>query len=87
MEKLYEYKDALLNTELDPEEKMKILNELIEKQPSTQIIQSSNIGKVIRKLAENTSEGTVKLGYNELGCNEHPVITNKMNTVGWFQSF
>ncbi len=57
LEKLYEYKDALLNPELDPEEKMKILNELLEKQPSTQIIQSSKIGKVIRKLAENTSEG------------------------------
>jgi hypothetical protein len=60
LEKLYEYKDALLNPELDPEEKMKILNELLEKQPSTQIIQSSKIGKVIRKLAENTSEGSLK---------------------------
>ena len=29
---------------------------------------------------------TVKLGYNELGYNEHPVITNKINTDGWFQS-
>ena len=61
LEKLYEYKDALLDPELDPEEKMKILNELIEKQPSTQIIQSSNIGKVIRKLAENTSEGILNM--------------------------
>jgi len=30
---------------------------------------------------------TVKLGYNELGYNEHPVITNKLNTFGWFRSF
>jgi len=30
---------------------------------------------------------TVKLGYNELGYNEHPVIKNKTNTIGWFQSF
>jgi hypothetical protein len=27
---------------------------------------------------------TVKLGYNELGYNEHPVITNKMKSNGWF---
>ena len=30
---------------------------------------------------------TVKLGYNELGYNEHPVITNELNTIGWFKSF
>ncbi len=30
---------------------------------------------------------TVKLGYNELGYNEHPVITNKTKSNGWFQSF
>ena len=30
---------------------------------------------------------TVKLGYNELGYNEHPVITNKVKTLGWFGSF
>ncbi len=30
---------------------------------------------------------TVKLGYNELGYNEHPVITNKKKSNGWFQSF
>ena len=31
--------------------------------------------------------GYNELGYNELGYNEHPVITNKMNSIGWFQSF
>jgi len=30
---------------------------------------------------------TVKLGYNELGYYEHPVITNEKNPGGWFQSF
>jgi hypothetical protein len=29
---------------------------------------------------------TVKLGYKELGYNEHPVITNKMKSNGCFQS-
>ena len=32
-------------------------------------------------------KNTVKLGYNELGYNEHPVITNKLNTLGWYKSF
>ncbi len=32
------------------------------------------------------SKHTVKLGYNELGYNEHPVITNKIKSNGWFQS-
>ena len=27
---------------------------------------------------------TVKLGYNELGYNEHPVITNIIKTIVWF---
>ena len=27
---------------------------------------------------------TFKLGYNKLGYNEHPVITIKMNMIGWF---
>jgi len=63
LEKLYEYKDALLDPKLDSDEKIKILNELIEKQPSTEIIQSSKIGKVIRKLAENTSEGIITYLY------------------------
>jgi hypothetical protein len=31
--------------------------------------------------------GYNELGYNELGYNEHPVITNKMKSNGWFQSF
>ncbi len=30
---------------------------------------------------------TVKLGYNELGYNEHPDITNKLNSFGWFELF
>jgi len=35
---------------------------------------------------------TVKLGYNELsynkpGYNEHPAITNKISSLGWFGSF
>ena len=29
----------------------------------------------------------VKLDYNKLGYNKHPVIMNKMNSIGWFQSF
>ncbi len=29
----------------------------------------------------------VKLGYNELGYKEHSAITNKMGSLGWFQSF
>jgi hypothetical protein len=29
----------------------------------------------------------IKLGYNEIGYNVNSVITNKMNTAGWFQSF
>jgi hypothetical protein len=35
----------------------------------------------------HSNVNTVKLGYNELGYNEHPVITNKMKSNGWFQSF
>jgi hypothetical protein len=35
----------------------------MEKQPATQIIQSSKIGKVIRKLAEDSSEGTLNLSF------------------------
>jgi len=27
---------------------------------------------------------TVKPGYNELGYNEHPVITNKVEILDWF---
>jgi len=34
---------------------------------------------------KHLQKNTVKLGYNELGYNEHPVITNKMNSFGWFQ--
>ncbi len=30
---------------------------------------------------------TVKLGYNELGYNEHSVITNKLIIIGWFRFF
>ncbi len=30
---------------------------------------------------------TVKLGYNELGYNEYPLISNKLNTLGWYRSF
>jgi hypothetical protein len=29
--------------------------------------------------------GYDELGYDELGYNEHPTITNKVSTVGWFQ--
>jgi hypothetical protein len=47
----------LKNPDVSPEEKVKILNELIEKQPSTQIISSSKIGKVVRRLRQDTSEG------------------------------
>ncbi len=31
-----------------------------------------------RKLTKIYQQSTVKLGYNELGYNEHSVITNKM---------
>ena len=57
LEKLHEYRESLKDPDVSPEEKIKILNELIEKQPSTQIISSSKIGKVIRRLRQDTSEG------------------------------
>ena len=57
IEKLHQYRDSLKNPDVSPEEKVKILNELIEKQPSTQIISSSKIGKVVRRLRQDTSEG------------------------------
>ncbi len=41
--------------------------------------------KRLVKLKRNLS--TVKLGYNKLGYNEHPVITNKLNTFGWSKLF
>ena len=31
--------------------------------------------------------GYNELGYNELGYNEHPVIMNKLYTLGWLGSF
>ncbi len=27
-----------------------------------------------------------ELGYNELGCDKHPVIINKLNSFGWWRS-
>ena len=57
MEKMSEYKAALLDPDVDPDEKVRILGDLIRKEPSTHIIQSTKIGKVIRKLAQDSSEG------------------------------
>ena len=53
-----EYREALLNSGTEVEQKLKILDELLDKQPATEIIKSSKIGKVIRKMAENSNEGS-----------------------------
>jgi len=42
---------------------------------------------IVRKYSHFQIINTVKLGYNELGYNEHPVITNKLNILGWYRSF
>ncbi len=35
----------------------------------------------------NPNLNTLKLGYNELGYNEHPDVTNKLKSFGWFELF
>ena len=42
------------------------------------------VGSLLNKFFEQIFAITVKLGYNELGYNEHPVITNKVISLGWF---
>jgi len=58
LEKMAEYREALQNPGIDVEQKIKILDELLDKEPATEIIKSSKIGKVIRKLAANSNEGS-----------------------------
>jgi hypothetical protein len=38
-------------------------------------------------MRQSSISSTVKLGYDELCYNKHPVITNKMKSNGWFKSF
>lgn len=60
LEKLTEYRDALQDPRVDQDRKLEILDELLSKQPATEIIQSSRIGKVIRRLALSSSEGKLQ---------------------------
>ena len=56
LEKMTEYRDALKDPEVDETRKLEILDELLSKEPATEIIQSSKIGKVIKKLAQSPTE-------------------------------
>ena len=82
LEKLHEYRESLKDPDVSPEEKIKILNELIEKQPSTQIISSSKIGKVIRRLRQDTSEGKFSF-ILVVSIGSYSVVVCYINLVLW----
>jgi hypothetical protein len=70
LEKLTEYKEVLQNPGVEETEKIRILDELLEKEPATKIIQTSKIGKVIRNLSkENEGQSERKFFAAAQGLN------------------
>jgi len=56
LEDIQAFVKKLKNSEVDNQEKVKILKKLLDKQPSTEIIVESGIGKVVKKLMKNSED-------------------------------
>ena len=53
LEDIEAFVKKLKDSEVENQEKVKILKKLLDKQPSTEIIVESGIGKVVKKLMNN----------------------------------
>ena len=59
VEDLVKAKNLLRDEDVDPERKVKVLRQLGEKQPSTELLETTGIGRTVRRLSKE-GEGEVK---------------------------
>ena len=59
VEDLVKAKNLLRDEDVDPERKVKVLRQLGEKQPSTELLETTGIGRTVRRLSKE-AEGEVK---------------------------
>ena len=85
LEDIEAFVTKLESSEVDNDEKLKILKKLLKKQPSTQIITDSGIGKVVKKLM--LKEQDPEIARVRTCFLYHSIFLLKYgSTIGWFKS-